>query len=148
MCNFETYNARELDNHVQSMHNKLISCVECDFEAASRSILKDHMNRMHTEPSPFACDMCEFKTVVENNFTLHLQNKHGKNQSGKSVNDPCIYWNYGHCRHGDRCRFAHEEIPACSFQDKCRKNQCPLYHYNKSLNNFLGRSQVRGVQRK
>ena len=35
MCNFETYNARELENHVQSMLNKLIPCKECDFEAAS-----------------------------------------------------------------------------------------------------------------
>ena len=105
----------------------------------------------------FACDVCDYDTIIENNLNehkryKHLQNKETSKQDIDYVNgnerEVRIFWNHDFCRYEDRCTFLHEEIPACYVQDRCLKNQCPFYHFNKSKNNFLGRSQVRLIPQK
>ena len=153
MCNFKTKRRHELDVHIQNLHNKMFSCKECSFEAISSRVLKDHLKNQHqTEAENFlSCDNCGYKTIMENNLNEHKKNKH-KEENMKNPRDnrrdekleniPCIYWNHGYCSYDVNCKFAHVEIPACHYQDDCRKTQCTLHHNNKSLNTFLGRSQV------
>ena len=95
---------------------------------------------------------------MEYNLKEHTKNKHQQrnDQPRDRINSqnnnknfkklPCIYWNHGKCAK-EFCQFAHIEIPACDFQDMCRNPGCTFYHFNKSLNTFLGRRQV-GTQRR
>ena len=126
ICNFETYCNDELENHVQQTEN----------------MSETHSTR---NKDSFSCDKCSFETILESNFDDYAKNKHEKVQRDDERNpEPvlCIYWNHGFCP------FDLKEIPACAYQDNCRKFQCPLYHFNKSLNIFLGRTLVRGTSRK
>ena len=111
-------------------------------------ILKEHVKEKHESQTVFRCEICEYESILENNVLEHKKNKHQKktseNASLRKKNDEkklCIFWNHGSCRNGYECRFVHEEIPACQYQDNCQKFQCSLYHFDKSLNSFLGRSQ-------
>ena len=150
ICNFETYSKRDLEHHVLNKHNKMFKCDKCNFEATSSKVLKEHVRTKHQTDNDnnFSCVQCGYKTILEHNLDEHIEFKHvqekvDRSSSGvrKSMPDniPCIYWNHGNCKYGMECKFSHVEIDACVNQDECRKHQCPMYHYNKSLNNFLGR---------
>ena len=150
ICNFVSKSRKEVDEHVQSLHNKMFACRECTFEATSKNVLKEHFQSKHSKETVYKCDKCGYESIMENNLNEHVKNKHsqekssrsgkGENRKEKVENIPCIYWNHGNCTRGDQCHYAHEEIPACHYQDRCRKYECPLYHFNKTLNTFLGRS--------
>ena len=135
----------------------MFKCKTCSFEATSGEIMADHVQEKHIRKHQmnFSCDECEYNSIIENNVIEHKKNKH---QAFRTQNVPfrtgseekkrlCIFWNHGYCRNNDQCRFVHEEIKACHFQNKCRKFQCPFYHNDKSLNTFLGRSPVRNWSR-
>ena len=144
-----------LNDHVQELHNKMFSCNECSFEAISSSALKDHVKNLHNTEveTVFSCNKCEYKSILENNLKDHVQSKHIQQQRTNPARNfrrerecelaPCIYWNHGYCSKEDSCKFSHVEIPACDDQDNCRRIRCTLYHFDKSLNGFLGRSHVR-----
>ena len=133
-----------------AMHNRMNKCKKCAFEATSTRILEEHVQDEHNRRSVFACDKCEYESIIENNISEHKKNKHKKQTSQDGVynrkesfdNKLCIFWNHGYCRNGIDCTFVHEEIPACPNQNNCKKIQCSLYHSDKSLNNFLGRTPV------
>ena len=98
------------------------------------------------------CDNCKYETIIESNLTEHIKYKHETYRSNSTKQYKksfdrfakngklCIFWNLGFCRHEDLCRFVHEEIPACFYQENCRKEKCPFYHYDNAQNNFLGRN--------
>ena len=147
ICNFNTRSKKDMDVHVDNIHNKMFSCEVCDYESPSKRGLQTHMKE-HSAEVDFKCKVCNYTTILEQNYIDHAENKHknGKKKPSK-IGTPCIYWNKGSCANGDRCRFSHVEIPECYYQDRCRKSRCPWYHYDKSLNNFLGRSSKRGMNR-
>ena len=154
VCNFKSRTSYGLNSHVDSMHNKMFVCKKCEFEATSSQVLKEHVKDNHSVEeikTVFACNVCDYETIMENNLHDHKKYKHqekrenvnkGYNGNRNVEIELCIYWNHGFCKHGDRCFYLHEEIPACCFQDSCRTNKCSLYHFNKSKNSFLGRSPV------
>ena len=155
ICNFKTTSEEELTQHVGALHNKMFKCKECGFEATCTKILKEHVKDKHDRQTVFTCDKCDYETIMENNLMEHKKNKHQQERSQNGFsrrnnveNKLCIYWNHGFCRHGIECRYKHEEIPACQHQENCRRFECSLYHFDKSLNSFLGRSQVRGAHQK
>ena len=155
ICNFKTKSKQEMDSHVENMHNKMFACDNCNFEATSKKILQDHIRCNHKTEEDFSCSKCSYKTILEHNLSEHIKNKHtGEKESQgtgrenvKSEETPCIYWNRGHCS-SSNCRFPHKEIPACHYQNNCTNTQCPFYHFNKSLNTFLGRGHARPQTRR
>ena len=162
----------ELNEHTSSMHrkDKLFECDKCQFDTiiennfkfhtstehwehqcqicvtrfSSKNELNEHIINIHRKEKPLECDKCQFDTIIENNFKLHMdQHNHWEvNNSKKNVK--CIYWNHGYCRNGKSCIFVHEEIPACPDQESCRNFKCSLFHFDKSMNTFLGRTPRRG----
>ena len=155
ICNFKAKNIDELSQHVGSLHNKMFQCKNCRFEATNEMMLREHTREVHqrkNQQKSFTCDQCRFDTIMENNLIEHKKNKHIQRNSQASnlkngtfkEDSLCIFWNHGFCKNGFSCEFLHEEIKACYYQNNCRKFQCSLYHFDKSLNNVLGRSQVRG----
>ena len=152
ICNFTSNNVEEMNQHVIALHNKMIKCDGCKFEATSRKALKEHVNEEHTKKHKFSCDRCKYESIIENNLIEHQKNKHEnktRSVNTEKVGKPskfdkngklCVFWNHGFCRHGNLCKFVHKEIPACFYQEHCRKEKCPFFHYNRSQNTFLGRN--------
>ena len=89
-----------------------------------------------TEKMP--CDLCTFVGETENALRNHLESVHsfsepirrntGFSQQQRLANGLCVYWQNGHCKFNDSCRFAHEEIPRCSFDGNCRIFNCKDSH--------------------
>ena len=111
-----------------------------ELEFKSNSDLAEHIRTEHRNELPLYCDMCHFKTFKENELNQHVRDTH---VNIRRSDTPCIYWNHGYCKYYEMCKFSHVEIPACPDQENCYNYRCPLYHFNKSRNNFLGRRQVR-----
>ena len=138
---------------MNALHNKMIKCNKCEVEVTSRKYLNEHYQAKHTtrNQTMFSCDKCKYESIIENNLIEHKKNKHDISKlnhsslrrnpfQGPMGEKLCVFWNHGFCRHGDLCKFVHKEIPACFYQENCRKQKCPFFHFNKSLNTFLGRS--------
>ena len=149
ICNFKFDSSRELEKHVKSRHNKMFMCEKCQLEVTSKKALQAHIEMEHCDNMKFKCKKCHYETILEQNLIEHKQNKHNNDRDQPPLrNAPCIYWNHGNCAYGVKCKFSHVEIPECYHQDRCRDSKCPWYHYDKSLNTFLGRGQKRNPTRK
>ena len=94
------------------------------------------------------CELCDYKAKTSQNFKEHIEKAHGvkinknvrfeevTNKDIKSKSGYCIYWNRGHCNFQDRkCRFIHQNIPACRYQERCSKPECKFFH-DPSLGKF------------
>ena len=149
ICNFAANNEEEMNQHMAALHNKMHKCDRCEFEGTSNRSLSEHFDEKHIKENVFACDECKYESIIENNLLEHQQYKHGwsKRRSRKQNNYKsnsnknrklCVFWNHGFCRNENNCNFVHEEIPACHFQENCKKNNCSYYHFNKAQNIFLG----------
>ena len=149
ICYFSTISKSELDHHIENIHNKMFNCDQCKFEATSKKGLQNHKKMVHEDKLNFKCKNCHYETILEHNLIEHFNNKHKNEVDQPPPRDiPCIYWNRGNCSYGMKCKFPHEEIPACYDQDRCKDNKCPWYHHDKSLNTFLGRVTKRALNRK
>ena len=154
ICHFRAKSKEEMNQHVNALHNKMYKCSRCEFRGTSKRYLDEHFDEKHgkvEQQHMFACDECKYESVLESNLLEHQRNKHGwihsklknKNNPQKSYDKNeklCVFWNHGFCRNEFNCKFVHDEIPACYYQESCRKSKCPFYHYNKEQNTFLGRS--------
>ena len=48
----------------------------------------------------------------------------------KKSNGTCIFWNKGYCKFSEEnCRYVHQEIAYCKFQEQCARNDCRFYHH-------------------
>ena len=159
ICNFAANNEEEINQHMAALHNKMHKCDRCEFEGTSNRSLSEHFDEKHIKENVFACDECKYESIIENNLLEHQQYKHGwskprsrKQNNYKSNSNKnrklCVFWNHGFCRNENYCNFVHEEIPACHFQENCKKNNCSFYHFNKAQNTFLGRSLEKVSEKK
>ena len=126
------------------------SCQTCDLKSTIESELGHHKakhrvkEKSQRQPEPYTCHKCEYTTKNEPDLEHHKVEQH-ENQCYDRVNHGididirksqkerrgtryCHYWNYSSCRFGDSCRFLHEEIPACRYQESCYKESCPFFH--------------------
>ena len=118
---------------------------------------KDHINKEHRGAN-FTCDICRYSASSKPELNRYLENHHrfeNVNNGGRRMypnierknNGLCFFWNNGNCKFEEFCRFSHEEIPRCRFDEKCRNNNCKYFHtvsndrsfavpflYNRSLN--------------
>ena len=155
-------NKDDLNQHVNALHNKMYKCEKCEFKGTSKRYLNDHFYEKHNnskKQASFACDECKYESILERNLIEHQTNKHGWIQSKRKQRDYskpnadrisrlCVFWNHGFCRNEFNCKFLHEEIPACYYQENCRIAKCSYYHYNKAQNTFLGRRMEKHSIRK
>ena len=146
-CEFKTETEKSLAEHIKWIHETptLVKCSRCPFESESSDDLKEHEKREHVQETLYECDKCQFDSMIRVNFEAHM-NKH--KLKTENLNKSCIKWNQGYCPYGTQCNFSHEEIPACRYQESCKNDRCPFYHFNTSWNTFLGRVPTRGRQQK
>ena len=71
----------------QSAHKKndIISCDLCDFKTIykSKNSLNAHMKAKHTDPYPYKCKHCFYRSPWESNLIEHLKTKHNIDQDIK-----------------------------------------------------------------
>jgi hypothetical protein len=115
----------------------------------SKEGLEMHIKTVHLTEYP--CSDCNYKTKNTNFLAIHKEKMHSEvrrnrdeNQkysfAEKKANGPCHFWNYGTCRYGeDKCKFLHREIPACTFQERCRDvENCRFFHFATKTTRFRG----------
>ena len=141
-CDSKLESETELLKHVETKHSEKENhgksgsekCETSEDVSRNTDDLIRHVSKEHSRDELFECDKCQFDSIIKVNFESHMKTQHEQNNSAY-----CIFWNQGYCQYGIECRFAHQEIPACKFQEKCEHYRCPYFHYDKSWNNFLGK---------
>ena len=141
-CRFETKSNDVLSDHIKNKHERY-PCKECQRVFPSNTLLKEHIRKDHEQDALFECENCKYDTIIENNLIEHIKSMHDTDGGRKlpkfnkyKSEKLCIFWNHGFCRNEDLCKFVHEEIPACIYQEKCWKEKCSFFHYNTSQNAF------------
>ena len=140
-------------DHIKTKHERY-PCLECQRVFPSNISLREHIRKDHEQNVLFECENCQYDTIMENYLVEHKKSMHGTDGGRKlpkfnnyKSEKLCIFWNLGFCRNEDLCKFVHEEIPACIYQEKCWKEKCPFFHYNTSLNVFLGKNLKKGTRK-
>ena len=143
-CYHKFVSEPELSKHLETKHIEkethgkqvLIKCKHCEYSSKNNEDLKKHENE-HRSDELFECDQCQFDSIIKPNFEWHMKTQHGI--KSRNTTTPCRFWNQGHCQYNRECRYSHEEIPLCRFQENCGNYRCPYFHYDKSWNSFLGK---------
>ena len=52
-------------------------------------------------------------------------------------NGICIDWNRGNCQYYELCQYSHIEMPACRYEDNCRRLNCHFWHNKDGFFPFL-----------
>ena len=136
ICSFVGKTASDYMKHIEE-HNKeksdpTLPCELCDYKAKSATNFKEHLEVAHgiklngplkqrTEHGNaervegFGMANASFKTV-----------SHKNNRTKKGF---CVFWNRGHCYYDNNtCFYEHKNIPACRFQERCRRSDCKFFH--------------------
>ena len=117
--------------------------MQCQSKLKTREGLKAHMQLFHGQLTTFSCNQCTYKSSTEPDLEKHKSVEHKesqfRNDKDRDVRSNsnsfekkrfCNYWNYSSCDFGDNCKYLHEEIPSCRFQEKCNKENC--YFFSRS----------------
>ena len=136
--------------HELKFHNfKHIKCDVCDKKYTSKEALSEHIESAHVN-KVFSCGDCDYTTQNNHHLAIHKVKNHSVNMKNtsehkyflkeKRENGPCHFWNYSTCTFGeDKCKFLHQEIPACHFQERCRDvDQCRFFHVARKTTRFRG----------
>ena len=115
-----------MEIHTKSTHvTNVHTCGDCEYKTQNKHYLAIHKAKYHTE-----------------NRTLRRESDHSHKYSlkEKTKNGPCHFWNCSTCKFAeDQCRFLHQEIPACHFQERCRNiDQCRFFHFVGKTTRFRG----------
>ena len=148
-CDSTLRTKQGLRAHMQLFHGKpeQFSCQECDYTTMSEPEIEYHKAshktkaKFHSQPEYYACHKCPFTTENEAELELHKAKQHEtqcynhgndkdirQSQKEKRGKQYCHYWNYSSCKFGVQCRFLHEEIPSCRYQENCYKETCSFFH--------------------
>ena len=152
-CDYETVSEINLKSHEKEVHMRTKSRLSSDEnKKASGPIYKENTR------SNFPCDVCNFSAGSDQELNRHLESmqrfarvsrqRSPYTQEERKQNGLCFHWNNGDCRFQELCRFAHEEIPQCHFDGRCRRENCHFFHSQPKTPSpapFLSR---RGLQRK
>ena len=138
-CNFVTKEENDLTGHTKSSHDSF-ECDLCSNKYELESNLQEHKNKDHVVTH---CEFCSYRSGSSSKMNEHVRSTHVNN---RRRDIPCIYWNHGYCKYFEMCKFSHVEIPACPLQENCNEYKCPLYHSNKTFNNFLGRNLRKAIR--
>ena len=140
----------EFRKHARVHKKDNFPCDHCGMKLNSLEGLDNHISMFHKQQN-IPCDFCRYKAYNEEALVMHLEEKHkifkhrannGDNSKGhpasssnfhsteeRKRNGFCSFWNNGFCKYEEKCRFAHEEIPFCHFQERCnRKETCKFFH--------------------
>ena len=153
-CDFTGKVKIQMDKHFKVRHGHLriqnLNCSKCDYTTHKETLLREHW-RIHEEPEPYKCDLCDFKGKSKIQMEKHFNVRHKKAVE-------CYFWRKGQCNKGPKClyshqtkekvchngefcvywpkcKFTHPEI--CRFQNECNNRACSYVHVNNNQADFL-----------
>ena len=154
-CEFKANSREELVNHLDAIHaNKPEKCSFCNMVAENKFHLMQHIQHSHMNQS-------------RNKTSQNMPNQNYQNNKKRTVcrywmNGNCFrgfQCSFDHptegthptaekspewCHDGDnclfwpRCKYTHEEVQMCRFQEQCRRQNCQFAHETRD---FLGNNQ-------
>ena len=71
-CNYRARTKKQLDKHVETIHEKKLQCSECGQRFVRRSVLLNHVEAKH-EGIRYPCDQCSYQSV-----SVTLLKRHSK----------------------------------------------------------------------
>ena len=103
--------------HRKKTHPKTYKCTECDLLFPNSFDLEKHMMTIHNSETPYACDLCNAKFVVEWRYLKH------KNSHNDITTKTCHYYNNGKpCPYElQGCKFSHKTSRLCLIGQKSRQ---------------------------
>ena len=136
-----------------SIDQHTIKCTFCDFLAKTNTQLQKHLAIRHESAKNQArnitksCELCDFRVTSDSHLEKHMKVRHEKQKTSQH----CRYWLRGACNRGAQCRYKHEFLPTCrygfecpywpnckyshndiqhcKFQDFCQNSTCPYTHF-------------------
>ena len=78
LCHFKTNSRKNLNTHINKVHNKRQFCTECGKSYASKNTLKEHIETVHLGNKQFKCEQCPYTTGRKNNLKTHVKVVHEK----------------------------------------------------------------------
>ena len=85
-CDWSTFEAARLKKHYLASHaEKKLKCSQCNFTAASQTLLKSHVKKIHQKASYVSCPECNKKFQRHNLLTKHCLNEHQVLMTTKQV---------------------------------------------------------------
>ena len=75
VCNFESKDRVEIENHKKDMHEKKFSCQKCQFTTIKLEDLKTHKSAEHPQVVHH-CQYCDYESVHENQLQKHIRINH------------------------------------------------------------------------
>ena len=87
LCQYETRNSREMDDHGASEHG-IINCDKCEYRAEDFDIMKKHKLK-HTGRILFTCNICEFESSKQSMLAEHKESKHSNPKEMEMASYEC-----------------------------------------------------------
>ena len=75
LCSFVTTTQSDLTAHVEARHEKpekKFSCNQCNFSAARKATLKQHLDTVHGVKKKFTCETCGYKCDRKTRLNKHI----------------------------------------------------------------------------
>ena len=106
MCDFQSASTCEIIGHKKRIHkDKKYYCNQCDYTNINRSLLKIHIERMHSMTKNIKCDQCKYETSVKINLKTHIKYNHDTIQIKCNLcnfsGNRTVLWNHKKNRHSD-----------------------------------------------
>ena len=88
-CPFKTNNRRNLNQHINGVHNKNHVCIECGKSYRDKRNLKEHREVVHLGNKKFKCEQCPYTSGCKQNLKKHIKAVHEKIR--RFVCEKCSY---------------------------------------------------------
>ena len=114
-----------------------IPCEKCKFVATSPANIKEHIEEQHTKQN-IECIFWK-KGRCSRGTSCRYLHKISRRTDFKRIR--CKYQN--ECPFFPRCKFFHQDLKPCFYQENCRNSNCVFYHFSSTQDNFLGFQSLR-----
>ena len=151
VCDFKTESKDCMRTHLRVHDNP---CKDCGRIFKTIDELNRHSQLKHTEVAyrnnshdqslKNSRPVCKFWLKGICNRGNSCGFSHGRNEN-KDIPKSTMCKFQENCRYGVRCKFVHNKIKPCLYQEKCRNERCNFYHFT-SENVFLAKPNLKSAK--
>ena len=145
VCEFTANSDGNLRAHMVTHNKGGLKCEICAKAYSRREELDEHIQIAHVRE--MFDHFVKSKSTSEQNNTNKQKFRPASTSrpytfEERKKNGQCSYYNRNCCSYGELCRFAHQDVRPCRYQQRCRKFACQFSHQDQMSASFLGqRSQ-------